>query len=585
MDRSTVTALKWRPKSFQTMVGQQHVLQPLINALKQQRLHHAYLFTGTRGVGKTTLARIIAKCLNCERGVGPEPCGVCDACQGIDAGCFVDVIEVDAASRTKVEDTRELLDNVQYLPTQGRFKIYIIDEVHMLSTSSFNALLKTLEEPPAHVKFLLATTDPQKLPVTVLSRCLQFHLKHLDASQIAQQLTHILQTENLAFEPEALNLLAEAGQGSMRDALSLLDQAIAHGAGSVRTDSVRAMLGTLDPNTVTAILTALQTQNGPALLEAVEAIASDSGNFAQALDAVIQALHDLALIQVVPQATHLKQARYERLKPFAQAFSPELVQLLYEIAIRGRKDLAWAPSSRAGFEMTCLRMLAFYPENEQGIPEVELPRGVSVPYSSPSPKANPDIPTTPLEDEFVPLVSHPKMEPVIVAPRQVETRPEVPAKIPAPFEGESREKIPAPFEGGSAVPSAGGVSLPPWDELLPKLKLAGMAGALASHCVVHSFNGHQLILNLSDKHAPLNTKAVVDRVTQAVADFLKKPVVVEVKLVDAVEDTPAQRRQVADEQAFAQAKTELESDPVVQQLVQTFDAQIIDVSTITKARN
>jgi DNA polymerase-3 subunit gamma/tau len=540
-----VTARKYRPKSFQEMVGQLHVLQPLINALKQQRLHHAYLFTGTRGVGKTTLARILAKCFNCEQGVGPEPCGVCDACQSIDKGCFVDVIEVDAASRTKVEDTRELLDNVQYLPTQGRFKIYIIDEVHMLSTSSFNALLKTLEEPPAHVKFLLATTDPQKLPVTVLSRCLQFHLKHLEPELIAEQLARILKTENIPADQDALTLLAEAGQGSMRDALSLLDQAIAHGANAVRTDSVRAMLGTLDPQTVTHILSALHQQDGVALMNAVEAIAADTGNFEQALQALIQALHDIALLQTIPGAAQLNQARYERVKPFAKVFTPEEVQLYYQIALHGRRDLPWAPSARAGFEMSCMRLLAFAPV----IPRAEGPK-------QPIPDTHDDLP---LEEDFY-TESHPKMEAVIVA-----TKPVI----------ASADLVIASAAKQSSEPET---DLPPWDQLLPKLKLTGMASALASHCVLGNFNGHLCILHLAPKHAPLYTKAVADRIAQSLTEFMKKPISVEIKLVEAVIDTPAQRRQEADEQAFAQAKTQLESDPVVQQLVETFDAKINEIN-------
>lgn len=567
-----VTARKWRPKSFQTMVGQQHVLQPLINSLKQQRLHHAYLFTGTRGVGKTTLARILAKCFNCEKGISPEPCGVCDACLSIDQGNFVDVIEIDAASRTKVEDTRELLDNVQYLPTQGRFKIYIIDEVHMLSTSSFNALLKTLEEPPPHVKFILATTDPQKLPATVLSRCLQFHLKHLDVSLISQQLAHILDAEKIEYQKEALDDIAEAGQGSMRDALSLLDQAIAHGANSVRTDSVRAMLGTLDPKTVIQILTALQAQDGPALIKAVEDIATDTGNFEQALEALIQALHDIALIQIVPGAAQLTQARYDRVRPFAKSFTPDQIQLFYQIALHGRRDLPWAPSGRAGFEMTCLRLLAFEPVENASLRDPQENSSVRDPQESSSLRGgtptkqssidpgllresprNDEVDRTeklsniPLEDEFI-AEYHPKMEPVIVAARE-------PTPEPTPTD------------------------LPSWAELLPKLRLTGMASALASHCVMGDFNGHQLILHLANKHAPLYTKAVADRIAQSLTDYLKKTIVVEVKLSEAVVDTPAQRRQEADEQAFAQAKSQLESDPVVQQLVETFGAKI-DESTV-----
>lgn len=577
-----VTARKWRPKTFQAMVGQQHVLQPLINALTQLRLHHAYLFTGTRGVGKTTLTRILAKCLNCEKGISPEPCGECDACLSIDKGCFVDVIEVDAASRTKVEDTRELLDNVQYLPTQGRFKIYIIDEVHMLSASSFNALLKTLEEPPEHVKFLLATTDPQKLPVTVLSRCLQFHLKHLDATLIAQQLAHILNSENIPADQEALNLLAEAGQGSMRDALSLLDQAIAHGSNSVQSESVRAMLGTLDPKTVTQMLSALADNNGSALMDAVHEIAVDTGNFEQALQSLIQALHDIALLQTIPEAKQVSLPRYERVKPFVDLFSPDQIQLFYQIALHGRRDLPWAPSPRAGFEMTCLRLLAFYPDNvrraettrpaestqhrPKNVRNAEPARQVeSKPAAvTPPPQNTRALDDVPLEDEFY-ADHHPKMERVIVH-KQTEQQPE-PAPVAAPA-AKPTQAAPTPLD-----PDA----LPTWDVLLPRLKLTGMAQALASHCIIESFNGHQLILHLAPKHAPLYTKAVSERIAQALCETLGSPVSLDIKLVEAVTDTPAQRRQEADDQTFAQAKSQLESDPVVQQLVETFDAKLDDI--------
>jgi DNA polymerase-3 subunit gamma/tau len=527
------TARKWRPKNFQSMIGQQHVLQALINALTHQRLHHAYLFTGTRGVGKTTLARILAKCLQCEKGISAQPCGTCDACLSIDTGAYVDVLEIDAASRTKVEDTRELLDNVQYLPTQGRYKIYIIDEVHMLSSSSFNALLKTLEEPPSHVCFILATTDPQKCPATVLSRCLQFHLKHLEPAQISKQLAHILQTENIPFEASALDLLAEAGQGSMRDALSLLDQAIAYGGNLVQTESVRMMLGTLNPQTITDLLTALHAQDGAALMKVVEAVASDSGNFEQAIQALIQALHHIALIQAVPALADSQHAGYNLIKPFSGLFSPETVQLFYQIALHGRRDMQWAPSPRAGFEMTCMRLLAFYPEDKPVVamskPKSEMPVRLAQPAPAPAP--------APIAIIDTPLIQ-PEPEP----------------------------------------PSDDTLN---WLVILPQLKLSGMASALASHCVVHAYNGHQVILNLAPKHAPLYTKAVSDRIAQALSDFLKHTISLEIKLVETTQDTPAQRKQEATEQAFAQAKSELESDPLVQELVSTFDAELTHIRPLS----
>lgn len=360
-----VLARKWRPQSFLEMVGQEHVLKALVNALDQDRLHHAYLFTGTRGVGKTTVARIFAKCLNCESGVTSKPCGTCGACREIAEGRFVDLIEIDAASRTKVEDMRELLENVQYAPTRGRFKVYLIDEVHMLSTSSFNALLKTLEEPPSHVKFLLATTDPQKLPVTVLSRCLQFNLKNMSPERIVGHLQRILTEESLAFEEPALWLLARAADGSMRDALSLTDQAIAFGGNQLLTRDVSAMLGTVDQGQVVRLVEALAQRNGTQLLELVAQFSEFSPNYGHALDSMASLLHRIAVEQTVPGALDNSQGDQEQLRQLAGSLAAEDVQLFYQIAIQGRRDLSLAPDPRTGFEMALLRMLAFMPNATQ----------------------------------------------------------------------------------------------------------------------------------------------------------------------------------------------------------------------------
>ncbi|MDW4560957.1 DNA polymerase III subunit gamma/tau [Aeromonas rivipollensis] len=359
-----VLARKWRPHTFEQVVGQQHVLTALTNALDQGRLHHAYLLSGTRGVGKTTIARILAKSLNCEQGISSHPCGVCDTCREIDQGNFVDLLEIDAASRTKVEDTRELLDNVQYRPARGRFKVYLIDEVHMLSRHSFNALLKTLEEPPPYVKFLLATTDPQKLPITILSRCLQFHLKSLDQSQIAKQLEWVLDQEGQPFEPRALLALAKAADGSMRDALSLTDQALAHGNGSVRLESVLTMLGTLDHHHLHQLLEAILRQDAPATMAKITEIATLGPDFDQ-LHAELEALlHRVAMAQLLPASVQEQGADADALLQLAGAMSPEEVQLCYQIVLGGRKDLPWAPDGRTALEMTCLRMLAFSPRRE-----------------------------------------------------------------------------------------------------------------------------------------------------------------------------------------------------------------------------
>ncbi|MCX8639891.1 DNA polymerase III subunit gamma/tau [Gilliamella sp. B3172] len=357
-----VLARKWRPKSFTEVVGQQHVLKILSNALSLGRVHHAYLFSGTRGVGKTSIARLLAKGLNCEKGITATPCGVCDNCRDIEQGRFVDLLEIDAASRTKVEDTREILDNIQYLPTKGRFKVYLIDEVHMLSRSSFNALLKTLEEPPEHVKFLLATTDPQKLPITILSRCLHLHLNMLDTSLIAQQLAHILQLEKIDSEPKALQLLAKAANGSMRDALSLTDQAIALGNGQVDADSVAAMLGTLDKSIPFSLIEALYHGDGNAMMQQIESAAMQGADWDNLLAESIALLHQVALLQIVPTALGEYTDNEERIRFLAQYMAPNDVQLFYQILLMGRKELAYAPDKKIGAEMSFLRALAFMPK-------------------------------------------------------------------------------------------------------------------------------------------------------------------------------------------------------------------------------
>ncbi|WP_339906763.1 DNA polymerase III subunit gamma/tau [Pseudomonas guineae] len=380
-----VLARKWRPRSFSEMVGQTHVLRALINALDSQRLHHAYLFTGTRGVGKTTIARIIAKCLNCETGISSTPCGVCSICKEIDEGRFIDLIEVDAASRTKVEDTRELLDNVQYSPSRGRFKVYLIDEVHMLSTSSFNALLKTLEEPPPHVKFLLATTDPQKLPVTVLSRCLQFSLKNMPPERVVDHLSHVLAAEQIPFENDALWLLGRAADGSMRDAMSLTDQAIAFGEGKVLAADVRAMLGTLDHGQVYGVLHALLEGDARGLIEAVRHLAEQGPDWNGVLSEILNVLHRVAIAQALPEAVDNGQGDRERVLELASVLPSEDVQFYYQMGLIGRRDLPLSPDPRSGFEMVLLRMLAFRPADTHDAPKMVLkPLGISQATADPT---------------------------------------------------------------------------------------------------------------------------------------------------------------------------------------------------------
>jgi DNA polymerase-3 subunit gamma/tau len=378
-----VLARKWRPRVFREMVGQEHVLQALINALDHNRLHHAYLFTGTRGVGKTTIARILAKCLNCETGVSSEPCGQCSSCREIAEGRFVDLIEVDAASRTKVEDTRELLENVQYAPTRGRYKVYLIDEVHMLSNSSFNALLKTLEEPPPHVKFLLATTDPQKLPMTILSRCLQFNLKNMNPERIVQHLKFVLNEELVPFEESALWHLGRAADGSMRDAMSLTDQAIAYGSGKITEAEVSAMLGTIDQTAVYDIVNALASLDGRAVLAAVERMSEQAPDYASALAEMLAVLHRIAIAQALPEAVDNSHGDRERIMHLAQQLPSEDVQLFYQTSLLGRRDLPLAPDPRAGFEMVLLRMLAFKPQGVIDMPTQVLPQ-TNTPLKAPA---------------------------------------------------------------------------------------------------------------------------------------------------------------------------------------------------------
>ena len=365
-----VLARKWRPKKFEELMGQEHVVTVLVNALAQERLHHAYLFTGTRGVGKTTIARIFAKSLNCETGITATPCGTCDTCLEIDQGRFVDLLEIDAASKTKVDDTREILDNVQYAPTRGRYKVYLIDEVHMLSRHSFNALLKTLEEPPEHVKFILATTDPQKLPVTVLSRCLQFHLKALTVSQIETKLTEILAKEDVNHEKGTLTLLAKAARGSMRDSLSLTDQAIAQGRGNITLVNIQQMLGGLDQNWIYKIIIDLLKQDGTSLMALAQEIASCAPSYSRLFAELIQLFHQIAILQIVDQHFDLLPEHAELLKKFSQVMSPEDVQLYYQICVNGRKDLPYASDEQAAFDMTLLRMFAFKPMQKEQLPAV-----------------------------------------------------------------------------------------------------------------------------------------------------------------------------------------------------------------------
>lgn len=525
-----VLARKWRPQTFSAMVGQQHVLQALINALDNQRLHHAYLFTGTRGVGKTTIARILAKCLNCEAGISSTPCGECASCIAIDAGRFVDLIEVDAASRTKVEDTREILDNVQYAPTQGRYKVYLIDEVHMLSGHSFNALLKTLEEPPEHVKFLLATTDPQKLPVTVLSRCLQFHLKNMLPEQIVAHLTHILQQENISAEEPALWQIAQAADGSMRDALSLLDQAIAFSNAGITESAMRDMLGTVEQSHIHALITALQQRDGNAIFQTCREFAELGIDFNNALSNLLTALHFIALAQTVPTAIDDNVPHANFLREQATLFSAQDIQLFYQIGLLGQRDIPLAPSPRVGFEMVLLRMLAFQP-------------GKSAPL--PTPEA------TPTAEKKTAPVAQPDGPPVAT-------------KEPAPATEPNVETSTV----NSVTPADS------WEAMVPQLKLSGMSHALADNCVLVRREGNQIELHLAPTHAPMLTENAKGRLQKALDNLLNQSTKLTITVAENDTMTPAQITQADSDARQQAAEQKINEDPHVQAILEQFDGTI-----------
>ena len=513
-----VLARKWRPRNFAETVGQEHVLKALTNALDSGRLHHAYLFAGTRGVGKTTIARILAKALNCETGVTSEPCGECSACLEIDEGRFVDLIEVDAASKTKVDDTRDMLDNVQYAPARGRFKVYLIDEVHMLSKSSFNALLKTLEEPPPHVKFLLATTDPQKLPVTVLSRCLQFNLKRLTPGLIRERLELICGEEGIKFETNALAMIARAADGSLRDALSLLDQAIAFCGGEVLEAPVATMLGTIDRQHVSRLLDLLAAADGAGLLAAIAEIDEQFPDYGQLLDDLARTLQRIAVYQVVGAIDSDDDLDEASLAALAEQIDAEDVQLFYQIAINGKRDLYLSPDPRSGAEMTLLRMLAFQPAGQ----------------AAPAPKSRPSMQ---------------KVAPAVAA-QKIEAEPA----------------------------SAAEWQEPDWSELVPKLGLAGLNKQLASNCAYERREGNVVHFSLDRRAESYLTRSRQDAVAAALADYFGEPLKVEIQIGDAEAETPvqvAERREVEEMDA---ARAGLEADPNVKALKDMFGAELVQDS-------
>ncbi len=591
-----VLARKWRPKSFETLIGQEHVVRALTNALEQQRLHHAYLLTGTRGVGKTTIARILAKSLNCETGITAHPCGVCSACVDIDKGRFIDLIEVDAASNTQVDNMRDLLDNAQYAPTAGRFKVYIIDEVHMLSRSSFNAMLKTLEEPPAHVKFILATTDPQKMPVTVLSRCLQFNLRQMASTSITEHCQAILKAENIPFEVPALQLIAKAASGSMRDALSLLDQAIAYGSQSVQEKEVRAMLGAIDQSYLIELLKALIQKDGEALMSQAKAMSERSIAFDAALGDLANLLQQVAMTQVVPNSIALDLPERAVLLELAQQLSPEKVQLYYQIALLGRRDIGLAPDEYAGFTMSLLRMLAFN-QSDTASPAIKASNPASnqtsnaAPTPAPRPSASAALKVIEIAPQVATIAVRALADQAPTMPPEPEVTQILTEAIQAPIETQhsaysdessnvqnfsredfietslsqeqSTEKSTIQFNGN-------------WRGLVDALKL-GLARTLAQNCELESFDENNINLTVPDLQKHLLDPNYQEKLSAAINQHFGRKIKLSLK-VGGTGNTPA--KQIFEEKAAVQSEAEsaIQQDDFVQALMKDFGANIIPSS-------
>ncbi|MBT4832259.1 MAG: DNA polymerase III subunit gamma/tau [Porticoccaceae bacterium] len=568
-----VLARKWRPRSFAEMAGQEHVLQALINALDNDRLHHAYLFTGTRGVGKTTIGRILSKCLNCEQGVSSVPCGTCASCVEINEGRFIDLIEVDAASRTGVDDMRDLLDNVQYTPSRGRFKIYLIDEVHMLSKSSFAALLKTLEEPPAHVKFLFATTDPQKLPITVLSRCLQFNLKNLSAERITQHLQFVLGEEKVPFEEAALWSLARAADGSMRDALSLTDQAIGHGGGQINETEVSSMLGTIERSYVVDICMALASGTGADVLAAIARMAEQAPDYDAALADLLSIWHQVAILQTVPEALDKGVAHYSELLDLAAVTSKEDVQLIYQICLLGRKDLHLAADLKSGFEMVLLRALAFRPDANpplrQNI-EVDTPQEGEPPAKKPEPAAAVD---GPVAAESAPAASSPAQ---LTAVQNIDSNAAVDI-TPAAALNEQPPEV-APQQAIIKKILLQDFTPHNWIDIRKQLSIGASLGEIASHCLYQGRQGSQLQFLIDSDETSLYDAAHQQSLAEALSDYFAQPLSVEISFGVAEQETPRAVDIREKSERLAEAVDAINSDPSVIKFKQLFDGTLDEKS-------
>jgi len=574
-----VFARKWRPLNFAQVVGQEHIVRALMNGLENDRLHHAYLFTGTRGVGKTTIARVLAKALNCPNIVDAEPCGKCSTCLDVDQGCYPDLIEVDAASRTGVDDTRDLLENVQYSPSRGKYKVYLIDEVHMFSKSSFNALLKTLEEPPEHVKFLLATTDPQKMPVTVLSRCLQFNLKRLLPDQIEGQFKLILDSESIAYEPQATELLARAADGSMRDGLSLLDQAIVHGDGSLKEADVIDMLGSVAREPVLDLLNALLTKDGKSVLDSIQKLDEFAPDYAEVLQSLLRYLHQIAVCQIAGIDND-----DSTLEAMSQALTKEDVQLYYQIALIGQKDLPLAPTPKVGFEMVLLRMLAFAPVDMSGGVEPVAAKPVAAPTPKPS-VATPslaDVKSTPQITVPAAAPSAPKRAPKLTIPEKKTLENIEPIKAPVIPE----VKKPVKLQVEQRIePLANVVEVKPqavkedmaWHDLVPTLGLDPMTLQLANNATLFSVKGSECELKLMSGHVSLNKKSEQNLQEALSRHYGRK---LDLKLIAGAKDIVTPNTIASDKVANRQqqAEEEVRNNPIVKKIMDVFDATIIDGS-------
>lgn len=551
-------ARKWRPRTFSQLVGQEHVNKALTNALNQQRLHHAYLFTGTRGVGKTSVARILAKSLNCEQGISPEPCLQCNACISIEQGRFIDLIEIDGASKTRVEDTRDLLDNVQYAPASGKFKIYLIDEVHMLSQHSFNALLKTLEEPPPHVKFILATTDPQKLPVTVLSRCLQFNLKHLAPELISQHLQLILNDEQVNFEALALDILAQAARGSMRDALSLLDQAITSCDNQLTAHDVKMILGYTQQDYALQLLQALATQDAMMLLTLSHNIANEGGHFQYVIDELLNYLHQIAIYQTINDDNALISPSPE-IKSLASQLSAEEVQLFYQIGLKGREEIHLAPTLTIGFNMTLLRMLTFRP--------------------------------APLITSITPTVTLHQKQITSVQEHLAPASPPEPAyssttsisnqhSIAVPEAAENKNGIAPPTLNEVLTRNKQTDIQQNWAAIIPQLKLTGLALTAIDNAEFVSKEGREIVLRVARGHQSLFTPTILTRLETALGNYYQTPIKIILNSEQFVEASPAQQKEQATQEKQQQAEAALQNDPMFQQLRQEFSAELVKNSIV-----